>query len=81
MAIILSGLNIGFPLSRKPDYGEEKDCYRSNHHLLSAFLFGTIPHSLHVLFYSIFTTGNVRYHPHVLDEETEAGRGEVTCQK
>lgn len=37
--------------------------------------------SLHGLSYSIFTAGNVHYHPHFLDEETEAGQGEVTCQK
>lgn len=25
MTVTLSGLNVGFPLSRKPDYGEEND--------------------------------------------------------
>lgn len=39
LAVILSGLNLGFPLSRKCDYREENDYNRNHRHLVNVFYF------------------------------------------
>lgn len=86
MSVILSGLNLGFPLSRKPDSREENDCKRRNHQLVNAFYLA--PHQvlcIH-LSYSVFMTGNMHCHLHCQMRKLRLGKVKslgksITCSQ